>query len=140
VSSSTPTGDIAASVLIVDGDVISRHAIADYLRHCGYAVVEGANTDEALKALGEPSLGIDVILCDVSAVGSQSAFELSTWVRTNRPELEVRLASSLESVAQTAAQLCESGPHLATPYEPQAVVDYIKQLRAKRGRAADRST
>lgn len=137
MSSSTPTGDIAASVLIVDGDVISRHAIADYLRHCGYAVVEGANTDEALKALEEPSLGIDVILCDVGAIGSRSAFEFSTWVRNSRPELEVRLAGSPESIAKTAAQLCENGPHLARPYEPQAVVDYIKQLRAKRDRAAD---
>lgn len=137
MTSPTPAGDIAPSILIVDGDVISRHAIADYLRHCGYAVVEGANTDEALKALGESSLGIDVILCDVGAVGSQSAFELSTWVRSNRPELEVRLAGSLEGIAKTAAQLCESGPHLARPYEPQAVVDYIKQLRANRDRTTD---
>ena len=68
MTSPTSTGDIAPSILIVDGDVISRHAIADYLRHCGYAVVEGANTDEALRALAEPSLGIDVILCDVGAV------------------------------------------------------------------------
>ena len=125
----------APSVLIVDGDIISRHAIADYLRHCGYAVVEAATIDEALKALGEPSLGVDVILCDVEAVGSQSAFELSTWVRTNRPELEVRLAGTIQGVADTAAELCESGPHLAGPYEPQAVIGYIKQLRATRDRA-----
>ena len=136
MSSSTPTGRDAASVLIVDGDVISRHAIADYLRHCGYAVVEGANTDEALHALKELSLGIDVILCDVSAVGSRSAFELSTWVQSHRPELEVRLAGNLESAAKSAAQLCESGPNIVRPYEPQAVVDYIKQLRARRDRAA----
>lgn len=132
----TPDGDIAPSILIVDGDVVSRHAIADYLRNCGYAVVEAATTDEALKALGEPSLGVDVILCDAGAGGSQSAFGLSTWVRSNRPELEVRLAGSLEGLADTAAELCESGPHLARPYEPQAIVDYIKQLRANRDRAA----
>lgn len=135
--SPAPIGDFAPSVLVIDGDVISRHAIADYLRHCGYAVVEAASVDEALKALAEPSLGVDVILCDVAAVGSQTAFEFSTWVRTNRPELEVRLAGSLEGVAKTAARLCESGPHLARPYEPQAVVDYIKQLRANRDRATD---
>ena len=128
-------GRAARSVLIVDGDVISRHAIADYLRRCGYGVVEAASVDEAMKALGEPTLEIDVILCDVGAVGSQSAFALSTWVRTNRPELEVRLAGSLETVADTAAELCESGPRLARPYEPQAVIDYITQLRAARDRA-----
>lgn len=121
-----------ASILIVDGDIISRHAIADYLRHCAYAVVEAANTDEALVALGEATLSIDVILCDVSALGSRSGFELANWVRSNRPELEVRLAGGVETAAQTAAELCESGPNLARPYEPEAVVDYIKRLRASR--------
>lgn len=136
MSAPIPQGGIAPSILIVDGDIISRHAIADYLRHCGYAVVEAATTDEALTAMGEPSLGVDVILCDAQAVGSRSAFGLSTWVRKNRPELEVRLAGSLEGVLDTAADLCENGPHLVRPYEPQAIVDYIKQLRASRDRAS----
>lgn len=121
-----------SSILIVDGDIISRHVIADYLRHCAYAVVEAANTDEAFVALHEPTLTIDVILCDVSALGSRNGFELASWVRSNRPELEVRLAAGAEVAAQTAAELCESGPHLARPYEPEAVVDYIKRLRASR--------
>lgn len=120
----------SASVLIVDADVVSRHAIADYLRNCGYAVVEASNTDEALIALREPALSIDVIVCDIAAIGARSAFELANWVRQNRPELQVRLAGTLESVVSTAAELCESGPHLARPYEPEAVVDYIKRLRA----------
>ena len=123
---------VASSVLIVDGDIISRHVIADYLRHCGYAVVEAANTDEAFAALAEETLSIDVILCEFSALGSKSAFELASWVRINRPELEVKLAGGVQLAAQTAAELCESGPHLKRPYETGAVVDYIKRLRASR--------
>ena len=123
---------VSSSVLIVDADIVSRHVIADYLRHCGYAVVEAANTDEAFVGLAEPTLSIDVILCDVSALGSRSGFELVNWVRENRPELEVKLAGGVEMAAQTAAELCESGPHLKRPYEPEAVVDYIKRLRASR--------
>ena len=118
------------SILIVDGDIVSRHAIAGYLRHCGYDVIEAANTDEALLALGEESLSIDVIVCDIAAVGARSCFELANWVRKYQPGLEVRLAGSLESVAKTAAELCESGPHLAKPYDSEAVVDYVKRLRA----------
>ncbi len=131
---SAPSGDreIANSILIVDGDILSRHVIADYLRHCGYAVVEAAHTDEAYLALVEPTLSIDVILCDVSALGSRRGFELASWVRTNRPNLEVKLASGADTAAQTAAELCERGPDLERPYEPLAVVDYIKQLRASR--------
>ena len=123
-----------SAVLIVDADILSRHAIADYLRHCGYVVVEAVDTDEALTALGEPSLEVVVILCEVGAIGTRSGFELANWVRQNRPELEVRITGSLAAASDTAADLCESGPHLARPYEPQAVVDYIKQLRAARDR------
>jgi DNA-binding NtrC family response regulator len=121
-----------ASVLIVDGDIISRHAIADYLRHCGYSVIEAAKHEEAFIALGEATLSIDVVLCDVSTLGSESCFALAQWVRAHRPELEVKLAGGVEMAAQTAAELCESGPSLARPYEPAAVVDYIKRLRASR--------
>jgi CheY-like chemotaxis protein len=121
-----------ASILIVDGDIISRHAIADYLRHCGYSVIEAAKADEAFVALLEPKLSIDVILCNVSTLGSQIGFELANWVRGNRPELEVKLVGGPEMAAQTAAELCESGPDLVRPYEPSAVIDYIKRLRASR--------
>jgi CheY-like chemotaxis protein len=121
-----------ASILIVDGDIVSRHVIADYLRDCGYAVVEAANTDEAYAAMIEPTMSIDVVLCDVAALGSRSGFQLASWVRVNRPDLEVRLAASVDAVALTAAQLCESGPHLKRPFEPEAVVDYINRLRASR--------
>jgi CheY-like chemotaxis protein len=132
----TASGDDVAAILVVDGDIVSRHAIADYLRHCGYAVIEAGNTDEALIALGSSSLSIDVILCDVAAIGTRSGFELAAWVRQNRPALEVRLAGSADKTASAAADLCETGPHLARPYEPQAVVDYIKRLRSNRDRAS----
>ena len=94
--------------------------------------MEAANTDEAYIALCEPALSIDVILCDVAAIGSRSGFELAIWVRSHRRELEVRLAAGTEVAAQTAAELCETGPHLKRPYEPEAVIDYIKRLRAGR--------
>lgn len=120
------------SVLIVDGEIISRHVIGAYLRHCGYAVVEAASGDEAYVALGEPTLSIDVILCAVSTLDEKSGFELSQWVRANRPDLEVKLVGGVEMAVETAAELCQSGPHLKAPYEPEAVVDYIKRLRASR--------
>ena len=99
------------------------------------SVVEAANTDEVLIAVSESTLSIDVIVCDIAAIGARSGFELASWVREKRPELEVRLAGTLETAVNTAAELCESGPHLARPYEPEAVVDYIKRLRGAAARA-----
>lgn len=88
-----PTAAVNETILVVDGDIVSRHAIADYLRHCGYSVIEAAGTDEAMKALAEPTLGIDVILCDVAAIGVTTGFEFAHFVRDNHPGLEVQLAA-----------------------------------------------
>ena len=58
--------------------------------------MEAANVQEAMIALQEQSLSIDVILCDLAALGTQAGFTLANWVRTNRPEFEVRLAGGLK--------------------------------------------
>ena len=132
MTSKTVSDPIKAPVLIADGDIISRHVIADYLRHCGYVVVEAANLEEAYAALKEPTLVVDVVLFDVSTLGHQNGFELAQWARTNRPDLEVKLAGGVEMATQTAAELCKNGPHLEKPYEAEAVVSCINFLRAKR--------
>ena len=126
------TEPFPSSVLIADGDIISRHVIANYLRNCGYAVIEAANLEEAYIALKEPTVTVDVVLFDVSTLGHQGGFELAQWIRANRPELEVKLAGGVEMATQTAAELCKNGPHLKKPYESEVVVSYINFLRAKR--------
>lgn len=119
-----------ASILIVDSEILSRHVIADYLRHCGYFVVEAANIAEASAAVGEPSLSIDIILLAVIGSETKTAFEFAQWVRSNRPELQVSLAGGVDMAAHTAADLCENGPYLKRPYEPEMIIDRIKRIRA----------
>lgn len=116
------------SILVVDGDVLVRHAIADYLRSCGYIVIEAATTDEARTVLQESAVRLSVVLCDAEAPGSGNSFELRTWAREHRDKIIVILAGSIEALAQKAAELCDDGPNLARPYDPQGVVDYIRRL------------
>ena len=125
------------SILLVDSEVLVRHAIADYLRECGYDVVEAATTDEAVTVLGDDGIPVDAVMCDVAATGSRSGFELSVWTKSARPGLAVILAGSLSAAAGAAAQLCDQGPHVARPYDPQMVVDYVRRLLAQRDRAQD---
>lgn len=127
--------DPARNILIVDGEVLVRHTIADYLRHCGYVVIEAANTDEAIVVLNERSLALDALLCDVKILGTMNGFELRLWTRQNRPGVEVILAGTIPAVAEAAAQLCDNGPDIARPYDPQGVVDHIKRLIAQRDRS-----
>jgi CheY-like chemotaxis protein len=121
-------------VLVVDDEVLVRYAICDYLRECGYKVIEAATGDEALKVLNDAHVGIDVILSGVQTPGSTDGFALARWARANRPEIGVILAGTVSRAADAAAELCEKGPMLSKPYEPQAVVDRIKRLMAERKR------
>ncbi|WP_114226965.1 MULTISPECIES: response regulator [Sphingomonas] len=115
-------------ILVVDGDVLVRHGISDYLRDCGYRVVEASNTDEAKVVLEDTSMHIAAVLCDAEAPGSLSPFRLRSWATERRHDVQIALAGNIEVAANKAAELCEQGPHLARPYDPQSVVDYIKRL------------
>ena len=118
-------------VLIVDGDVLARHAIADYLRDCGYIVVEAASTDEARVALLEPALKVDTVICAADAPGSANAFQFRAWASQLAPSADVALAGNVERAAEKAADLCEEGPSLARPYDPKSVVDHIRRLQGR---------
>jgi CheY-like chemotaxis protein len=123
------------SILVVDGDVIVRHAIADYLRDCGFVVIEASSTDEAVTVLGEESLAVHAVLCDGEAPGSLNAFEFRLWAnrQQGRKGVEIALAGNIEAAASKAAELCDHGPHLARPYDPQSVVAYIRRMLGAAG-------
>jgi CheY-like chemotaxis protein len=121
-------------VLVVEDEVLIRMAICGYLRDCGYRVFEAANAAEALAVLQKADVEIDVVLSDIEMPGSMDGFSLARWIRENRPGLEVVLVGTPERAANAAGELCEEGPTLAKPYEPQILVDRIKQLLAARAR------
>jgi CheY-like chemotaxis protein len=118
------------TVLVVEDEILIRTAISEYLRHCGYRVVEAASADEAIVMLNQPDVKIDIVFSDVEMPGSMDGFGLSKWVKSNKPGLHVILTSSLKKAADEAGNLCEEGPHLAKPYEPSQLIDWIKRLRA----------
>jgi CheY-like chemotaxis protein len=125
-------------LLVVDGDVLVRHVISDYLRTCGYIVIEAATTDEAIIVLEDATADVDVALCDADAPGTRSAFDLRALAAQCMPKVDVLLAGNFVAAANKAAELCEQGPQLRRPYDPQSVVEYIRRVIGSRG--ADRIT
>jgi DNA-binding response OmpR family regulator len=122
-------------ILIVDADILIRHPLAEYLRECGYRVVQAANLDEARKVFTQRRrrLAIDVVLADADAPGAENAFAFAAWVRANRLCVEVILAGSVDAAAEKAGELCEEGP-LSKPYDHQLVRDRIRRSLAARDR------
>jgi CheY-like chemotaxis protein len=57
------------TILVVEDEVIARMVISEYLRHCGYKVVEAANADEALTILKHTEVNIDVVFTVVQLPG-----------------------------------------------------------------------
>jgi hypothetical protein len=63
---------------------------------------------------------------------ASDGFALAQWVRENRKEIRIILVGNLNRAADIAGELCDQGPMLARPYEPQLVVERIKRLLAER--------
>jgi DNA-binding response OmpR family regulator len=121
------------ALLIVDSDVIVRHHLAEYLRGCGYHVIEASTSDEALAYLGEETFEVEAVLCDVGIGGSMNGFGLAQWIRERRDGVDVILVGTLETAVEKAAGICED-ENLNKPYDPQIVLDRIRRLRAERDR------
>jgi DNA-binding response OmpR family regulator len=129
--SNLPLFDIAApskTVLIVDSEIVVRMTLGEYLRHCGYRVIEAASGEEALKVLKDADLIIDAALMEVELRGEIDGFQLASWIRNRRPGIQVILAGTPKRAAKAAGDLCEEGPTMSKPYDPQLVVERIKRL------------
>lgn len=126
--------DLRPCVILLDADVVVRHVLAEYLRTCGYQVVEAVSSEDVLSILkhGEPR--IDTVLADVNAPGTIAGFALLRHLKTHFPDVDVVLAGSRTKAADEVADLCEEGPTLARPYEPQLVLAEIRRLIAARER------
>jgi DNA-binding response OmpR family regulator len=120
------------TVLVIEHEVLVRFQICDYLRECGFKVIEAANTDEALIVLQEPGLGVDIVLSVAAIPGRVDGFGLSQWLRAHRAEVPIILVGSPGKAVEAAADLCEAGPMVAWPYEPEILLDRIKRSLAER--------
>ncbi len=116
------------TILVVDSEIIVRMTLSEYLRQCGYRVVEAASGEEALTVLKDSELPIDVTLAEVELRGEIDGFQLAAWIRSRRPGIAVVLAGTPTRAAKAAGDLCEDGPMMSKPYDPQLVVDRIKRL------------
>ncbi|HVJ52327.1 MAG TPA: response regulator [Aliidongia sp.] len=119
------------AILIVDSDILVRHPLAEYLRECGYHVLEASTAAEARTFIADAEVSIDAVLADVAGPG-EGGFALASWIRANHPHIEIALAGTLDKAAQKAGDLCREGPTLTKPYDHQFILDHIRRLLAAR--------
>ena len=120
----------SSAILVVEPDILVRMIIADYLRGCGYKVIEAVTADDVATVLGAQQK-IDLVFAEVQLGGSMDGFGLARWVREKHPGVDVILASGIAKAAEQAAGLCDEGP-VEKPYQPQEVVRRINILLERR--------
>jgi CheY-like chemotaxis protein len=132
ISNDVPQPEPPPTVLVVDDQVLIRLAIADYLRDCGYRVIEAGNGDEALSVLNAADVEIDVLFSDVQMPGRVDGFGLSQWVRRERPGIRIVLTSGVARACDAAEGLCEDGPLMEKPYSAADVESRVRSLLSRR--------
>ena len=115
-------------LIVADSEVIVRNVISDYLRHCGYKVIDAASAEEVITILETGTAVVSAILSDAELQGAMNPFALRLLVRQRWPDVAFVLAGNVEAAARAAGQLCEKGPHLKRPYDEQAVLSHIRRL------------
>ncbi len=120
------------TILVVEDEVLVRIVIAQYLRDCGYRVIETVNADEAIAVLKLADIVVDVIFTDIDMPGA--------WTDSASPAGRAPIVQAPKSssparsprAVNAAADLCEQNRTVPKPYEPQVVHDRIRRLLAAR--------
>jgi CheY-like chemotaxis protein len=120
------------TILIVEDEVLMRLVLADYLRSCGYRVVEANTADEAVTILSKTDETVDIVFSDVQMPGTMDGFALARWLRREHPEIKVVLTSGVAKASDAAGELCEDeNPLISKPYDAQEVERRIRIFLAR---------
>jgi CheY-like chemotaxis protein len=114
------------TVLVAGPDVLARMVLAEYLRECGYEVMEAGTAEDVLIVL-RSGQKIGVLLLN-SQISQGKGFGLAREVRENYPEVDIVLTFGIAKSAEKASEICDKGPQ-ERPYHPQEIVRRIQKLR-----------
>jgi CheY-like chemotaxis protein len=116
-------------ILVVEDDEILRLIVSDYLRECGFDVLEAGDGTEAVTVLEQPQAHIDIVFSDVHMPGLDG-FELARWIGHTRPSVKIVLTSGYAtSATDMAADLRHLGPVVAKPYGHAALAEHLRAMQ-----------
>jgi CheY-like chemotaxis protein len=115
------------TVLVVEDETMVRMPIAEYLRDCGYNVVEAGDANEAIAAMGseEP---VSIVFSDVRMPGKMDGFGLAEWFRSHYPDVPVLLTSGYNGGRSLSAAAIPGVRFIEKPYSQTQVARRIAAL------------
>lgn len=128
------TADAKPVVMVIEPEVLVRMSIADFLRECGYKVIEGVMAEDVETVL-HSNVPLNVVFAEVKLPGKIDGFALARTLRQTHPHIDVILTSGIAAAAEKSKDLCEDGP-MKKPYRAEDVLARIRQLLEHRRAAA----
>jgi CheY-like chemotaxis protein len=119
-------------VLVVEDDPGVRRTASRILRRAGYAVLEAADADEALRRLDEQASPVDLLLTDVVMPGA-SGGALAEVVRARRPGVAVAFMSGYPDEAIGARGVREGFTLVRKPFTDAGLLRAVRALLDARG-------
>lgn len=114
------------TILVLADEVSVRMPVSEYLRGCGYRVIEAVNLAEA-KVVLNAEVEVDLVFADTNLLGG-SQETLTTWIRHHHQNTAVILTVGVANVAEKASQLCEQSGYLPKPHDMAALLTLIEEL------------
>lgn len=119
----------AATILVVEDEVLIRMGIVEDLVSAGHPVIEAASADEALSVL-EAGLPVDIVFSDVNMPGTLDGLGLMKIVRRRFPSIPVILTSGLEVPSPDV--LGDRTAFIPKPYASEKVLGLVGRAQARR--------
>jgi CheY-like chemotaxis protein len=116
------------SVLVVEDDRQLLSLLAEFIRACGYDVLEANTADEAIGLLTSGAARADIIFSDILLPGTINGFGLAKWVRRNHPAARILLTSGYTNGEPSDAAQLHDGPLLHKPYHLKELETALQHL------------
>ena len=114
------------TVLVVEDEMMVRMPISEYLRDCGYNVVEAGDASEAIAAMDNDD-PVSLVFSDVRMPGKMDGFALAEWFRFHYPTVPVLLTSGYGGKTVPAATI-PGARFIEKPYSQTQVANRIAAL------------
>lgn len=85
-----------ATILVVEDEELILAVTADFLRDCGFNILEATSTKQAKRVLASTA-AIDILFSDIR-LPDESGFELARWCQQTRPDVQILLTSGFYDV------------------------------------------
>jgi CheY-like chemotaxis protein len=117
----------AHTVLVVEDEMMVRMPIAEYLRDCGYNVLEAADASEAIATMRAEG-SVSLVFSDVRMPGKMDGIGLAEWFRSHYPDVPVLLTSGYDGGRQLNSDPVARRRFIEKPYSQLQVARRIAVL------------